>query len=81
MAEADRERLLEAAERLADLAIRLGFEGQIELNIYKGGQREPHRVDRRLPEETTRVIGRLLVIAMYSLLVFAGVLAVAGCGR
>ena len=22
---------------LADLAIRLGFEGQIELNIYKGG--------------------------------------------
>jgi hypothetical protein len=44
------------------------------------GQREPHRVDQ-LPEETTRVIGLLLVIAMYSLLVFAGVLAVAGCGR
>ena len=37
MTEADRERLREAAERLADLAIRLGFEGQIELNIYKGG--------------------------------------------
>jgi hypothetical protein len=37
MTEADRGRLLEAAERLADLAIRLGFEGQIELNIYKAG--------------------------------------------
>jgi hypothetical protein len=33
----DRERLLIIAERLADLAIRLGFEGQIELNIYEGG--------------------------------------------
>jgi hypothetical protein len=39
MTEADRERLLEAAERLADLAIRLGFEGQIELTIYEGGGR------------------------------------------
>lgn len=29
--------ILALAERLADLAIRLGFEGQIELNIYKGG--------------------------------------------
>jgi hypothetical protein len=37
MTEADRERLLEAAERLADLAMRLEIEGQIELNIYKGG--------------------------------------------
>jgi hypothetical protein len=36
MTEADRERLREAAERLADLAIRLRFDGQIELNIYEG---------------------------------------------
>ena len=37
MTDAEHAAILALAERLADLAIRLGFAGQIELNIYEGG--------------------------------------------